>query len=106
MKYIVGLVLGVILTVLLLFVFRNSLNDFLPGVTLTNKIDKNVQLEERCFIIQNHKVVGELYTGMVIKHISNDELKRFSIDIALDKYNTLKTKETDEYPFSEIRTKK
>jgi|GEM_PF-4195586 len=103
MKFFIGLLIGVILAIVVSLLFRNYFIELYSGVTLTNRIDSNVQIKEKSFIIQNDKIVGELYEGIIIRHVSNDELKRFSINFALDKYNTLKITKTNESPFSEIK---
>ena len=101
MKYVFSFLVGFICATLIFTLFKSSIEKF-SNITLIKEINKPKLIEDNCILKQKGKVVGLLYKGLIVNHTSNDELKRFSIEFALDKYNKLHLIEAEELPFTEI----
>lgn len=101
MRYFICFMLGVVISASILLFFGRS---FLKSsiISLSNTVDKSKMINENCYLKQNGIIVGELYKGLIIRHLSNDELKRFNIEFALDKYSNLKLSDSDNNSFIEL----
>jgi hypothetical protein len=91
----VGFVLGLVVSILALYLLKGQIFKAIYGSYGISNVNKKVELKRNLEIVENDKVVGEIYAGTCIELVSHDEINRFEIYLGHsdkeENFNTLFT---------------